>query len=263
MSLRILSTILLEPSQEQLLIKLVEAARSTAPDERTEFFVSSSLVGESLIHPGIHESKSDVHRVDIEVLVREGLLLVLSRSQGSLSFDINPLGYRYYEHLMQQLGEPIERTEKIIMRYISSDIFQKQYPSAYSKWLSAEEILWSPESNRQLSMVGHICREAMQEFTEILVNRAQLPDPPTGKSNTKARLEASLDCCSRRLGKTEKPFLKALVSYWEKVNLLVQRQEHEAQKEGEKLVWEDARRVVFQTLVVMYEVDRALEPSFD
>jgi hypothetical protein len=38
----------------------------------------------------------------------------------------------------------------------------------------------------------------------------------------------------------------------------VQRQEHGAQKEGRPLVWEDGRRVVFQTAIVMFELDRAL-----
>jgi hypothetical protein len=40
---------------------------------------------------------------------------------------------------------------------------------------------------------------------------------------------------------------------------LVQRQEHGAQKEVTPLTWEDARRVVFQTCVVMYEINRALK----
>ncbi len=38
------------------------------------------------------------------------------------------------------------------------------------------------------------------------------------------------------------------------------RQEHGAQKESETLQWEDARRVVFQTAMVMFELDRTLDP---
>lgn len=48
------------------------------------------------------------------------------------------------------------------------------------------------------------------------------------------------------------------MNYWGAVADLTQRQEHGVQKEGEQLVWEDARRVVFQTLLVMFEVDKAL-----
>jgi hypothetical protein len=31
------------------------------------------------------------------------------------------------------------------------------------------------------------------------------------------------------------------------------------QREGRPLVWEDGRRIVFQTAVVVFEIDRALE----
>ena len=39
---------------------------------------------------------------------------------------------------------------------------------------------------------------------------------------------------------------------------LVQRQEHGAQKEGEDLTYEDARRVLLHTAMVMDECDRIL-----
>jgi hypothetical protein len=49
--------------------------------------------------------------------------------------------------------------------------------------------------------------------------------------------------------------------YWGTVNDLIQRQEHGAQREGGALAWEDGRRVVFQTAIVMFEIDRSLSPS--
>ncbi len=54
-------------------------------------------------------------------------------------------------------------------------------------------------------------------------------------------------------------FLEALIGYWGTVSDLIQRQVHGAQREVERLGIEDGRRVVYQTLNVMYEVDRALE----
>ena len=42
------------------------------------------------------------------------------------------------------------------------------------------------------------------------------------------------------------------------MNDLIERQEHGAKKEGEELGAEDARQVVFQLLIVMNEIDRAL-----
>lgn len=53
-------------------------------------------------------------------------------------------------------------------------------------------------------------------------------------------------------------FLDALLAYWGTASDLVQRQEHGNQKVGAALLWEDGRRVVFQTAMVMYEIERAL-----
>jgi hypothetical protein len=36
------------------------------------------------------------------------------------------------------------------------------------------------------------------------------------------------------------------------------RQEHAGTREGEPLIWEDGRRVVLQTAVVMFEIDKSL-----
>ena len=60
------------------------------------------------------------------------------------------------------------------------------------------------------------------------------------------------------LGDSKKAFLDALIAYWGTLSDLIQRQEHDSQKEGKPLVWEDARAVVFQTLIVMFEIDRNL-----
>lgn len=68
-----------------------------------------------------------------------------------------------------------------------------------------------------------------------------------------------------QLGDREKVFLlavtaylDALLEYWRSVSGLIQRQEHGNQKVGSELTWEDARRAVFQTGIVLFELDRAL-----
>ena len=52
--------------------------------------------------------------------------------------------------------------------------------------------------------------------------------------------------------------IEALVHYFGTVSDLNQRQEHGATRESESLTPEDARRVVFHSMLVMYEVDRTL-----
>jgi hypothetical protein len=60
------------------------------------------------------------------------------------------------------------------------------------------------------------------------------------------------------IGKSKEEFFSSLVEFWDSINTLVQRQEHGALNENELLEWEDGRRVVFHTLILMYEIDRIL-----
>jgi hypothetical protein len=145
-----------------------------------------------------------------------------------------------------------------VRRYLDSQRFQQQYSAAYEKWALAEALLWGEDSAKQLSAVGHHCREALQQFTSVLVERCKPAAVETDAQKTINRLQAVLRAAGAALGTTGADFLKALVDYWRALDALVQRQEHAGQKEGRPVVWEDTRRVVFLTMCVMYEVDRAL-----
>jgi hypothetical protein len=132
------------------------------------------------------------------------------------------------------------------------------YSFTVPKWSDAEEKLWASDVEEQLTTIGHICREVMQGFATSLKEQYQLSNVDPDVQHDQARIRAVLDARSNHLQETEKPFLKALIDYWVTVSNLVQRQEHGAQRERQALVWEDARRIVFHTAVVMYEIDQAL-----
>ena len=51
---------------------------------------------------------------------------------------------------------------------------------------------------------------------------------------------------------------KRFIDYWHGVSNLAQRQEHAASRDRAPLSEDDARRVIFQTLNVMVEIDREL-----
>jgi hypothetical protein len=72
------------------------------------------------------------------------------------------------------------------------------------------------------------------------------------------RMRAVIECNRARLGERKSELLDAIVLYWKAVSGIVQRQEHGGQRLDDALHWEDARRVVFQTAVLFFEVDRAL-----
>ena len=141
--------------------------------------------------------------------------------------------------------------------YLDQPAFALRNPAAYDRWRRAANILWSEHPEGQLSEIGHYCRESMQEFAEVLARGLPVMDQ-TDKTQTISRVRAAIDNASTGLGSRVTQMLKALVDYWRAVSELAQRQEHAAQREGEPLSWEDARRVVFQTALVMYELDRAL-----
>jgi hypothetical protein len=250
--------ILLESEQKVLLNLLVETSRRMPRDHREKLIVVHTARGSTAIVPGHPEQNFSVFMGDIDILAHEGLVDITYGSHGSPNVNVLPLGYAFYEFLKQQAGQPIENIETFITSHIDSDNFRQKYPSAYQKWGEAEKMLWGSDSARQLTTIGHLCREAVQEFATHLVEKNKLIEAPADRAFTVARIHAVLDQRKDNLGETEIACLDALLAYWGTVIDLIQREEHGSKKEGKPLVWEDGRRVVFQTAIVMFEIDRSL-----
>lgn len=254
----LLDQILLEQEQKDLLVTVVEASRNVPRERREKFLVLETNEDTTVIHPGLPGQTAKVYSGDIDVLAQAGLINYNRLFDKLPQFDVSPLGYKYYGDLKQQTDHPVRQVELAITEYLRSERFQQVAAIAYRKWLEAERLLWVSDAQQQLTTIGHLCREAMQEFATALVERYQPPKVNTNKASDVARIRAVLDQQATVLGTTLKPFLDALLAYWGTVSDLVQRQVHGAQREGLPLVWEDARRVVFQTSVVMSEIDRAI-----
>jgi hypothetical protein len=252
-----MARIALEPEQEQLFSSLVEAVRSVPRNERDEFMFLPTM-GKDLVQG--NGFRANVLRSDIDHLMRAGLLRITNRHRGGSGFNfyIPPQALTYYEELKRQAGEPVEQIEREIRVYLESDRFRTAYPQAYARWREAVDLLWGADSDRELSTIGHKCREAVQEFATVLVDRYQPPDVNPDKAKTRDRLSAVLDMRRAALGERRSALLDAMFEYWRAAGDLIQRQEHAGQREGEPLGWEDGRRVVFQTAVVMFELDRTL-----
>ena len=248
----------LEPEQEELLCTLVEAARNTPREYRRSFMVVRNLQGDYLVHPGVPEGKRAIHYGDVEILELQGLVHIRFGSRGTPNIDVTPQGFRYYEDLKVRQGRPVERVEKTMHNYIDGEGFRYHYPNAYSKWSQAEALLWKSDGEEQFTTIGHLCREAFQEFTDVLASRFDLHEQLPDKAKTIGRLRAVIERQGERVNSTYYSYLLSLIDWWSGANDLIQRQEHGGQKEGEQLRWEDARRVVFATLIVMYEVHKSL-----
>jgi hypothetical protein len=251
----------LERTEEKLLIELVEAERSLPRNERQYFYVAHTIgpPGVELIHPAIPRQSPRIFEGDLRTLGSYGLISIVSYDRNGIeSFHITNDGFRMYDQIMKRLRHPTERIQAIIKEYLESGRFRTSYPNAYAKWAQAENLLWTDDSVSVLTTIGHLIREAMQEFAETLVNRYNPQGCTSDKSKTVARIRAVINSLAQEYGETERAFLDALLAYWGTVSDLSQRQEHGAQKVGEPLLWLDARRVVFQTAVVMFEIDNTL-----
>lgn len=254
-------SVMLEKEQEELLATLVEASRNVPREERQIFLVIKTVSNRlaDITHPGMPEDFPGAYMGDIEELVHQGLLRPRRRERGSIrSFDVSPHGFQYYNHLKRRQADPAKRVEKQTVEYLNADGFRREYTEAYDKWAQANDLLWSADSEEQFTTIGHLCRESIQAFATALVERFQPSDVDPIVSHDKQRVKSVLNQQSARLGKTERRYLQSLVTCWYRLSDLVQRQEHGAQRDAKSLVWEDARRVVFQAANLMFEVDRSL-----
>ncbi len=245
--------ILLEREQTELLARLVEAVRSVPSEQRQPLFFIQHAGGTTVQHPG-WQPGATIYMGDLQMLERVGLLQLRSDDQYLTQVDVTPEGFAYYAELKKRSGHPIERQTTAVKSYLDSAAFTTRHAACYAKWAEAEQMLWVSDSEAQLTTIGHKCREAMQAFAAELINRYQPPNPDPDATHVKNRLRAVLAHQKRQLGDSLSKFLDALADLWDSLNDLVQRQEH-----GHALTWEDGRRVVFETAVVMFEIDRSLK----
>jgi hypothetical protein len=173
--------------------------------------------------------------------------------------SISPAGFRQYAEIKDRQGEAIERVEAEIRFYLDREI-RRRYPEAFAALSHAEELVWSSDPESSATKVGHDCREAMQAFANEIVRRLEPPDVMADAGPT-PKIRAALRAAGERLGSTEGEALEALVAWWSSLNDLANRQEHGAQREGQQLVFEDSRRLVFMTAVAISEIDRSLSRS--
>lgn len=93
----------------------------------------------------------------------------------------------------------------------------------------------------------------MQEFAADLIDEFQPDDADKDRAHTLSRVRAVLRVARPRLGNTLEEVLEAVVMSWERLVPLVQQATHA--QNGNAVM---ARRVVFLTMVVLFELDESL-----
>jgi hypothetical protein len=243
----------LETSQQELLAQLLEA------DERVEdgwrqFLVVGTQSGSTLIHPKMKNREIDAG--DVRTLAEYRLIRRVPTSGTTPNYEVGPAGRQYVTWWKQQAGGPIEQVEAEVRRFLDGEGFRRRHEAAYDHWAEAVKDVWEADSSAKLTSIGHACRESLELFITDLVAARQPANVNPDPQATIDRLRAVIGTVT-----LSKRVSDLLLAYFGTVWDLVQRQEHGGQKEGEPLVQEDARRVVFQSALVMFELDRTLNPQ--
>jgi hypothetical protein len=127
-----------------------------------------------------------------------------SRSRGS-----EPIKPVQSLHRQNETG----RFEATIVEYVNAEAFRRRYRVAYQKWVDAHQMLeTAPE--RLAPSIGHLCREAIIEFSDQLAREYDVGSFEAMK--TKAKLRAILEAHGD-LSRTIRRSLEALLDYWETV----------------------------------------------
>lgn len=86
----------LEPDQEELVFKLVEAARRV----KDKFIVSGPTLQDresTVFHPGLPGTRMKAFAGDFEALADQGLLLVSYSKNGNPLYTVSPKAFKYYD----------------------------------------------------------------------------------------------------------------------------------------------------------------------
>jgi hypothetical protein len=127
---------------------------------------------------------------DAEVLADVGLLRRSYNSQGNLLFYVSPAGLKYYES-RRQSSPPVESIENELRAFLTAPELSEPHRSACSKWEQAVGLLWAADSAQTLTMIGHLCREALQEFTSTLAKEHNVDVSSFQVTQTVARLKVN------------------------------------------------------------------------
>jgi|tagenome__1003787_1003787.scaffolds.fasta_scaffold20937957_3 hypothetical protein len=248
--------IYLESDQVELLSWMVESEQRLPRERHGAFLLLGVSGGDILIHAHVPE-RPGVRVADLDALAEARLLRFGINAKGNRTYSNTPLGRRYLNESKLRSQRPVGTMEDELRQYLDADRFRSAFPKAYETWLAAERALWEASPGDRVTGIGHTCRDAMQAFATELLEVTNAPPPePDDPAKTTSRIRAAI--AGFDVSERQEALLNASVVYWVALNDAVQRVTHGAQKAGDPVEWDDARQIVFQTLVVMFEIGRVV-----
>jgi hypothetical protein len=159
------------------------------------------------------------------------------------------------------------RIEDYLRAYLEDQRFRSTHPLACGRWIVACEMLWCADSRSKVIAVGQRAGDAMQAFSVSMHERcvplamdSQWGDVPADESRRRGPLENLMRITQNhgeQLDPARSRLLLELLEPWRALSEELQRHERGPQPPDERLRWEDGRRLVLLTALVMVEFDRS------
>lgn len=194
---------------------------------------------------------------DLEAL-ESASLVNLTGSASVLEVTLTENAAAYLNYLQEQAIDPLKRLVGEFWDYLDSEGFQSRHSQAWRKWQSAASLLWAAGDPSDFGNIGFRSRESMKAFVTDLVDMYDPPEVEPDPEKISDRLHDVLEFRQEQLGERSKPFLDALKDYWDKLARRYQLLVHHKTPEAQTLTLNDAKWIVYQTAMVMFEIDRSL-----
>jgi Transcriptional regulator PadR-like family len=235
---------------ESLELSILAAIRRLT---RNGEFTGGLAVGKDLGAVGIGVEDKRLYGLLMNLKDDGYIKATLVMSTSSNAFKMLQLTSRGREAARTEV-DPFDQVITEARSALGSDGFARAFPGAFQPWADAENLLWGSDASTQLTTIGHKVREASQAFATAMIDRyGSEGGHGHGVSQVEKRLGSVIAKHRMTLGDDRRKVLEGLGALWSASNKLVQRQEHGAQKEGEDVTWDDARRIVYLTVFLMIE----------
>lgn len=188
-------------------------------------------------------------------MASKGYVYLREPMAGGIVFvSLTAEAYVYYE-AQRRARQPAEELAAQVRDYVDATAIAV-YPDAATRLDEAAELLWSARRDSDVTPIGFKCREAMQFFAQSYYARfyPRAADEPMPKEKTANLVYAVLAHLRQARGQRDTDFNLALYEFWQRLIGIDQKVVHGSDVAERPLTWEDGRRVVMYSYLVIGEL---------
>jgi hypothetical protein len=166
------------------------------------------------------------------------------------------MGYAYYE-AHQGAQHPAELLASQVRQYVDTSAMGA-YSEADAHLREAAKRLWAARRDADVKDVGDKCRDAVQAFAQTYYERfypgaAEEPVPRDKTLDAVGKVFGHLQALR---GEKDTSFADAMFEFWKALIGSVQKVVHGSEQRDRPLRWDDGRRIVLHTYLLIGELHR-------